>query len=128
MDNTVALKKFCVDHNITVIDTNKRVPRHPKISLSFFENGMDYNQVHRSVAYETEPLLTVEIPQRELQNLADFESQVFSNMKQSGHYSLFHTLMEQKEEEKYLRERYPAVLKAYQQYSLMLKMAQSGEL
>ena len=36
--------------------------------------------------------------------------------------------MEQKEREKYLRDKYPAVRKAYEQYSLMLKMAESGEL
>jgi hypothetical protein len=36
--------------------------------------------------------------------------------------------MEQKEEERYLKDKYPAVKKAYEQYSLMLKLAQSGEL
>jgi hypothetical protein len=36
--------------------------------------------------------------------------------------------MEQKEREKYLKEKYPAVKKAYEQYSLMLKMAEAGEL
>jgi hypothetical protein len=36
--------------------------------------------------------------------------------------------MKQKEEERYLRDKYPAVKKAYEQYSLMLNMAKSGEL
>jgi hypothetical protein len=36
--------------------------------------------------------------------------------------------MEQKEEEQRLRNKYPAVRKAYEQYSLMLKLAESGEL
>jgi hypothetical protein len=33
-----------------------------------------------------------------------------------------------KEREKYLKNKYPAVKKAYEQYSLMLKLAESGEL
>jgi hypothetical protein len=49
-------------------------------------------------------------------------------MAEKGHFNLFETLMEQKEQEKYLRENYPAVKKAYEHYSLMLKLAQSGEL
>ena len=49
-------------------------------------------------------------------------------MKKQGHYRLFENLMEQKEQEKYLKNKYTAVRKAYEQYSLMLKLAQSGEL
>lgn len=122
------MKQFCYDHNISVIDNNKRTVRYPKMNLTFFENEIDYNYIQHEIAYETESLLTVEIPERELEKLAAFESQIFGNMKRTGHYNLFQAIMEQKEEEKYLREKYPAVLKAYQQYSLMLKMAQSGEL
>jgi hypothetical protein len=49
-------------------------------------------------------------------------------MAKKGHYRMFETLMEQKEHEKYLKDKYPAVKKAYEQYSLMLKLAESGEL
>jgi hypothetical protein len=49
-------------------------------------------------------------------------------MKKQGHYQMFEMLMEQKEQEKYLRNKYPAVNNAYKQYSLMLKLAESGEL
>ena len=41
---------------------------------------------------------------------------------------MFETLMEQKEEEQFLKDKYPAVKKAYEQYSLMLKLAKSGEI
>ena len=41
---------------------------------------------------------------------------------------MFEMLMEQKEQEMHLKDTYPAVRKAYEQYSLMLKLAQSGEL
>ena len=36
--------------------------------------------------------------------------------------------MRQKEEESNLKNNYPAVKKAYEHYSLMLKLAKSGEL
>jgi len=35
--------------------------------------------------------------------------------------------MEQKEEEQLLKNKYPAVKKAYEHYSLLLKMAKSGD-
>jgi hypothetical protein len=73
-------------------------------------------------------LYTVEIAESELERIADFESEVFNNMKKQGHYRMFEVIMEQKEEERYLKDKYPAVKKAYEQYSLMLKLAQSGEL
>ena len=41
---------------------------------------------------------------------------------------MFETLMKQKQEEQYLRNKYAAVQKAYEHYSLLLKLAQSGEL
>lgn len=85
-------------------------------------------QSHIDVVRDTEPLYTVEIAESELERIAEFEQQVFNNAKRTGHYNLFEHLMEQKEQEKLLRDRYPAVRKAFEHYSLMLKLAQSGEL
>jgi hypothetical protein len=70
----------------------------------------------------------VEISESELQRIAEFEEQVFNNMKSQGRYNMFETLMEQKQQEKYLRDKNPAVKKAYEHYSLILKLAQAGEL
>jgi hypothetical protein len=35
--------------------------------------------------------------------------------------------MDQKQREAFLRDKYPAVKKAYEQYSLILSLAESGE-
>jgi hypothetical protein len=86
---------------------------------------MDYNKVIQEIAYDSEPLYTVEIAESELERIADFEKQVFNNMKVRGHYKMFETLMEQKEREKALRDKYPAVKTAYEHYSLMLSLAES---
>ena len=123
------LKKFAAEHNLRVIDSNKRAYKHTRANVQLFQYADDYNKFLRDhITFETETLYTIEIAESELERIAEFENQVFNNMKQTGHYNLFETLMDQKEQEAHLRDKYPAVSKAYQQYSLMLKLAQSGEL
>jgi DNA repair ATPase RecN len=123
------LKKFAAEHNLRVIDSSKRAYKHTRANVALFNFADDYNKFQQEyVTFDTETLYTVEISESELERIAEFESQVFNNLKQTGHYRLFETLMEQKEQEAHLRDRYPAVRKAYEQYSLILKLAQSGEL
>lgn len=129
MSSNDNIRIFCEQHRIRLLDKNKRAHKYHKVDVRFFSDPMDYNRVSPMVLeYETEPLYTLEVAESELEKIADFEQQVFNNAKQTGHYNLFQTVMEQKEQEKYLRNKYPAVKKAYEQYSLMLQLAQSGEL
>ena len=122
------IKDFCQNHRIQVLNTNKRAHRYHKVNINYFRDPMDFNKIYEDVVYDSEPLYTVEIAESELERIADFESEVFNNMKQSGHYRMFEVLMEQKEREQFLRDKYPAVKKAYEQYSLLLKLSESGEL
>jgi len=123
-----SIKEFCNKHSIRVLDTNKRASRYHKINLNYFNDPMDYNKVFQDIVHESEPLYTVEIAESELERIADFENQVFNNMKEHGHYKMFEVMAEQKEQEKYLKNKYASVKKAYEHYSLMLKLAESGEL
>jgi hypothetical protein len=124
------VKKFVEYHRINIIDDNKRAHKHTRMNTKFFQFPDDYNKMYatQEIQYETVKLLTVEITEDTLERIADFEAEVFNNMRDQGHYRMFETLMEQKEKEKYLRFRYPAVKKAYEHYSLMLKLAESGEI
>jgi hypothetical protein len=123
------VRNFCLDHQLRIIDTNKRAYRHTKANINLFKFQDDYNKFNSDfVTLETETLFTVEISESELQKIAEFEEQVFNNMKSQGHYNMFEIMMEQKQQEKHLRNKYPAVKKAYEQYSLILKLAQAGEL
>jgi hypothetical protein len=125
------MNEFCRKHNIRVVDTNKRYATARPLSPRYFQNPSDYNEINDfHVVHETEPLYTVEIPLSELERIKDFEDQVFNNIKNHGpyHYQMFEIMMEQKHKEKRLREKYPAVKKAYEHYSLILKLAESGEL
>ena len=122
------IKIFCQQHQIRVLDTNKRASRYHKVNVNYFKDPMDFDRVYEHIICDSEPMYTVEIAESELERIADFEAQVFNNMKKQGHYQMFEILMGQKEQEKYLRDKYPAVNNAYKQYSLMLKLAESGEL
>lgn len=124
------VKQFCYDHRINVLDDNKRAHKYTRMNAQYFQYPEDYNMITatQAIQYDTERLYTVEISESELTRIADFESEVFNNMKKTGHYRMFEVLMEQKERERALRDRYPAVKKAYEHYSLMLKISESGEL
>lgn len=126
--NNQELKSFCEHHQIVVLDTNKRASRRHKVNINYFKDPTDFNRVYENIAIDSESLYTIEIAESELTRIAEFEAQVFNNMKQQGHYHMFEMLMEQKEKEGFLRDKYPAVKKAYEHYSLMLKLAESGEL
>lgn len=129
MNNKDSLKDFCQSHSIRVIDTNKRAYKFNKLDVKYFNDPTDYNKIQEEfINHDTEPLYTIEIALSELQKIAEFEAQVFNHMRAKGHYDMFTMIMEQKEREKYFKNKYPAVQKAYEQYSLMLKMAESGEL
>jgi predicted subunit of tRNA(5-methylaminomethyl-2-thiouridylate) methyltransferase len=123
------IKSFCEQHQIQILDTNKRAHRSRRINMQYFRDPMDFNKVSLvDVVNDTEPLYTVEIAESELERIADFESEVFNHMRKQGHYRMFEMMVEQKEQEKYLSNKYPAVKKAHDYYSLMLKLAESGEL
>ena len=123
------IKDFCQGHDIRIVDQNKRAAKYQPLTLKYFTNPSDYNELKKDyIHYETEQVYTVEIRESELTKIAEFESEVFNHMRQRGHYDMFNWIMDQKEREKYLKEKYPAVKKAYEQYSLMLKMAEAGEL
>jgi hypothetical protein len=122
------IKEFCSHHRIQIRDTNKRASRYHKVNINYFRDPANYDRVYEDIVFDSEPLYTIEIAESELERIAEFEQQVFNNAKKTGHYNLFETLVEQKEREVFLRNKYPAVKKAYEQYSLMLKLAESGEL
>ena len=124
------LQVFCNQHKINVVDTNKRYATYTSLRPQYFNDSVDYNSINTEIVNSFEPLYTITIPLSELERIKEFEEQVFNNIKTHGahHYQMFEFMMEQKHKEKKLRDKYPAVKKAYEHYSLMLKLAESGEL
>ena len=126
----IDIRNFLKDHSIRIIDDTKRAHRHTRFNTALFQFPEDYNKFlkEETLRFETEKLYTLEIAESELERIARFEAEVYNHMNNRGHYHIFESIMQQKEEERYLKDKYPAVKKAYEQYSLMLKMAKSGEL
>lgn len=118
---------FLRRHNIKIIDDNKRFSKYRPQYL-YWSSAEVKDLIRSEIVFETEKLYTIEIPESDLKKIQEFEDQVFGNLKEQGHYGLFQNLMEMKEEEKYLREKYPAVKKAYENYSLMLNLCKGGKL
>jgi hypothetical protein len=124
------MNDFCKRHNINIVDTNKRYATYTAMRPHYFNSPTDYNSINTEIINSTEPLYTITIPLSELERIKEFEEQVFNNIKTHGahHYQMFEVMMAQKHREKVLRDKYPAVKKAYEQYSLMLKLGETGEL
>lgn len=101
-------KEFIQQHRIRLLDDTKRAHKHTRMNAQYFQFSDDYNKFYESqITFETERLLTIEIAESEFERIAEFEEQVFGNMKTQGHYNLFDTLMGQKEEEYKLQQKYP---------------------
>jgi hypothetical protein len=123
-------KEFYQRHNMRVIDTNKRFQRYKPWHKSDFFNYKDSKEIVDTfhVDVQTESLYTVEIPKNDLDKMREFEQEVYNNLYCGAHYRMFEVIMEQKEQEKFYREKYSAVKKAFEHYSLMLALAKSGDI
>jgi hypothetical protein len=125
----IRLDQFIERHHIKILDTQKRAYRFNGYNTKYFQFADDYNKIIRDpVTHDTEPLYTLEISKSELEKLAKFEMEVMNHLRDRGHYNMFEDIMVQKEKENFYKEKYVAVKKAYENYSLLLKMAESGEL
>ncbi len=114
------LASFCDKYSIKVLNDIKRRPIFR--SNTFFDDPLDANVVHNNPILESEPVITLEIPTRMLNNIANVESTFYNNIHDDHPRRMFETIMEQRAEERLLQEKYPAVKQAFDQYSLMLNL------
>jgi hypothetical protein len=114
------IEKFCEKYLAKILDTNKRVPitwpLHPTI-VNFKD------PVPAQVQYDTEPLYTIQIPLSKLNAIAEVENIFYNNIDHVGHRRIFETWMDAQEEDNRIRNKYPAVREAYQQYTLLLRLS-----
>lgn len=117
------LHKFCENYEVRVLNDSKRRARyHPP---RFFTEPERADIIRTDlVEYETERVITLEIPEGRLRTLIDMERRFYKWQTHSkGEVDLFQTLMEKEREEAYYRHANSAVQKAYEQYSIMLNLA-----
>lgn len=121
MDKEVT--EFCENYEVRVLNDQKRRARyHPP---TFFTDPENANIVRNDIVkYETEKVITLEIPESRLQALVEMERKFFKFQKHSaGEVDFFEMLMQKEREEAYYRNTNEAVQKAYEQYSMMLNLA-----
>ena len=117
------LKDFCRNYEVNVLNDQKRRARYhpPKFFTDPYRADIIRNDI---VEYETEPVITLEIPESRLRTLVEMERRFFKWQKHSqGEIDMFETLMNKEREEAHYRHTNTAVQKAYEQYSVMLNLA-----
>ena len=117
------LNKFCENYEVRVLNDSKRRARyHP---ARFFTDPMRADIIQKdTVAYETEKVYTVEIPEGRLRTIVEMERRFFNYVEHHDKpIDMFQTLMDKEREEAHFRHTNQAVQKAYEQYSIMLNLA-----
>lgn len=120
---TEELKAFCENYEVRVLNDSKRRARyHPP---RYFTDPMRADIIQKdTIAYETEQVYTLEIPEGRLRTLVELERRFFKwQQHNQGEIDMFQMLMDKEREEANFRNTSPAVQKAYEQYSIMLNLA-----
>jgi len=116
------LKDFCRNYEVNVLNDQKRRARYspPK----FFTDPCRADIITRNMQYETEPVITLEIPEGRLRTLVEMERKFYKLQRHGqSEVDMFQTLMDKEREEAHYRHTNAAVQKAYEQYSIMLNLA-----
>ena len=117
------LKDFCENYEVNILnDQKRRAKYHP---ARFFTDPTRADIIRNDTdQFETEKVVTLEIPEGRLRALIEIERRFFKWHKHTqGEIDVFQTLMDKEREEAYLRQSNPAIQKAYEQYSIMLNLA-----
>ena len=120
---TDELKDFCRNYEVNVLNDQKRRARyHPP---RFFTEPSRADVIRNDIVeFETEQVITLEIPEGRLRTLIEMERRFFKLQRHSqGEIDMFQILMDKEREEANIRHTNAAVQKAYEQYSLMLNLA-----
>jgi len=117
------IKDFCQNYEVNVLNDQKRRARyHPP---RFFTDPSRADIIRNDIVeFETEQVITLEIPEGRLRTLVEMERRFFKWQRHSqGEIDMFETLMNKEREEAHYRHTNAAVQKAYEQYSIMLNLA-----
>ena len=117
------IKDFCRNYEVNVLNDQKRRARyHPP---RFFTDPSRADIIRNDIVeFETEQVITLEIPEGRLRTLVEMERRFFKWQRHSqGEIDMFETLMNKEREEAHYRHTNAAVQKAYEQYSVMLNLA-----
>lgn len=124
-DHDKMFKSFLEKYGVKILNDTKRCIRHSP-NTQFFNYANDKNMFDQIESFETEPVLTVEIPLSKLEALADLESIFFNNIDDVGSRRMFQVWYDQQCEEKELRNKFPTCQSAYEHYSTVLNLCRTN--
>ena len=117
------VKQFCENYEVRVLNDQKRRARyHPP---RFFSDPSRADIIRNDIVeFETERVVTLEIPESRLRTLIEMEKRFYKWQRHNrSEVDMFETLMNKEREEAFYRNTNESVKKAYEQYSLMLNLA-----
>lgn len=117
------LTDFCKNYEVQILnDQKKRARYHPPRFFTDPENAAIVRD--DIVQFETERVITLEIPESRLRTLMELEKRFFKWQKHTqGEVDFFEMLMNKEREEAAFRHQHEAIQKAYEQYSMLLNLA-----
>lgn len=112
------LKQFCEKYNMNVLSESKRSAKSRPIRLDSENDGSKiYDQMTN---FDSEPLVTIDIPLSKLETLRSFEEILFRNIEDTGRRHMFEAWMTSQNLERELRRKYTSVKIAYENYQAVL--------
>lgn len=119
-DHSERKKSFCKKYDITIRDESRRFARLSPVN--YFVDPMDKAYCEYSVRSESEPLVTLEIPESKLNHIIDLEAMFYNNIDDVNRRRMFEVWYAQQVIEKDLRKKFPTVQAAYEAYSIVLAL------
>ena len=107
-------------YDIRLLDDSQRVRKYRAPNIHWSKNsGVSEMQT----TFDTEQLLTVQIPESRMQSLLELDEWFYRNSGGQRPRDLFTDFWEEQKMQEQFRERNPAVKNAYEQYLTLLKLA-----
>lgn len=113
--------EFLKQYQICIIDDNKRCAK--PLRAHFFVDPIDSDIVNSAFQFDSEPLLTITIPESQLRSLEYMDGLIRSNRESAARGNLLEVIIDQKNAERQIRHNNAAVQQAYEHYSTLLYLA-----
>lgn len=115
--NNLRLLNFCKKYYLNILNDTKRCMKFGPVNCVIHTDELtSIKEIH----YDTEPLVTFEIPLSKLEAIADLESLFYNNIEGDSRRHLFENWMDQQSDERHLRNTYKACQTAYDDYNAVL--------
>ena len=120
-----SINKFFMENNIKVLNEKRGIVSQQQ--NEFFTDPLNANFVvdSRALYNTSERIFIVEIPEPSLQHLIMLDNRFYARANNDDRIAKL--MVEKERQEQVLREKYPTVQLAWEQYSLMLHLSSESD-